>query len=200
MVQRKRLGEIGVNHGLGDWVVSTTIIREDGTVLAGANAFGYNGIILIPGRSITVQLISVPLFTPVLNAPPPLQEYLVAAVKGSFDLIPVGDVPASVFVSYGIYISKYDTLAGNWELRFPVNSFQDAARDDWLCLDGAAFGVPAFPNVTDYFSCSFPVGLPHPVVITAGQALHAVFDVSANGVVVFLQILPFLRTLITHIA
>jgi hypothetical protein len=72
----------------------------------------------------------------------------------------------------GIYVAKYNSVAGTWEVRDPTSA-AEAGRDDWLFLRSVMFQNPATGGtlVPEIEVCPM---LPHPVVLGGGECLAVV--------------------------
>jgi hypothetical protein len=179
-----------------DLIVAGGTVNNAGAQVA-ANSWNGSSITLAPGQQTSYQAIVLPQAVTAANAPPSIGECQVDDIEGSL-FIKGNTTQGLHYIGFGIYISKFDTRTGTWGVRFPSNLAADAARDDWVMLRVVTVTLPLPANVTDPMILELKLGLPHPVVLAGGEALHVVVDNNGSSVGAF-DVNAFFRTRIQDV-
>jgi len=160
---------------------------------------GWNGagVIMAPGAGISYQAVVIPAAATAINAPPSVGQCEVDNVEGSLFL--QSPTVAGIYViGCGIYISKYDTRTGTWGVRSSTNAASDAARDDWLMLKAFTVTLPLPAAVTDPMVLEIKLGLPHPILLGGGEALHVGIE-NNSGSVGSITVSPYFRSRVSNV-
>jgi len=179
-----------------DLVVAGGYVNNAGAQVA-VNSWNGAPVVLAPGNQMAFQGVVVPQAVTAINAPPSVGECKIVDVEGSVFLT-TPTVQGLYYLGFGIYISKYDSRTGTWGVRYPSNLAADAARDDWLALRVVVVTLPLPADVKDPMMIEFKLGLPHPVLLGGGEALHVAIDNNA-GSVGSVSAVPYFRTRIADV-
>jgi hypothetical protein len=128
-------------------------------------------------------------------SPPSIGEVIVNMVVGSIFFSSPSTAGVYV-VGIGIYVSQYNTTATKWSVRTPTLS-TDAARDDYLYLRCIEIVLTASTSLTSEQVIEVAVGIPAPVQLGNGEALHLTINndaLSAGS----LSMVPFVRSHISR--
>lgn len=179
-----------------DLIVAGGIVNNSGAQ-GSYQSWNSSSVTLAPGAQAAVQAVVLPQAVTAANAPPSIGECQVLDVEGSLYVVR-NTVIGVYFIGFGIYISKFDSRTGTWGVRNPSNVGGDAARDDWLALRVVVVTLPAPSSVTDPMLVELKLGLPHPIVLAGGEALHVCIDNNSSSVGSF-DFYSFFRTRISDV-
>jgi hypothetical protein len=189
--RRRGRGRVGYRT-TGDWVTSSVSTDNTGTA---ATVSSWGGAItsIAAGSGLSLQLMSFP--TTNVASPPSIGEVIVNMIVGSIFFS--SPSAAGVYVvGIGIYVSQYNTTATKWAVRTPTLS-TDAARDDYLFLRCIEIVLTVSTTLTTEQVIEVAVGLPGPVQLGNGEALHLTVNndtLSAGS----LSMVPFVRSHISR--
>jgi len=193
---RRRAFSSGDIMARRDLIVGGGFVNNSGVQVASSTWAG-SPVGLTPAGQIAWQAVVLPQAVTAINAPPSVGECVVQDIEGSM-FLSNPTAPGIYYVGVGIYISKFDSRTGTWNLRSIVNTTTDAARDDWLMLRALVMTLPLTTGVTDSMELEIRLALIHPIVLGGGEALHVAIDSSSLSPG-NLNVAPFFRTRISDV-
>jgi len=179
-----------------DWQLGGGIVTAAAPTPVASPSWG-SGFLVPAAGTTNIQAAILPEAVTAVNSPPSIGELQVDEIQGSifFTFVTSGLYAIGV----GIFISKFNTSVGAWVLRSPSVA-SEASDDDWLFLRMLIITVPT--TVNDYTSVEVPIGLPHPIILGRGEALHVAVDNGAGFTTSAGQIAcaPYFRSRISNVA
>jgi len=199
MTVRGRGSYVGDVRRRSDWVVGGTFINAAGVAVSGPTYGALSSYSIGPSFAYAHQVVGLTPVAGALNAPPSIGQVAVEEIQGSFFLS--NPTIAGVYIiGVGIYISKYNTITGTWDMRFPSGTAAEGQRDDWLYLKPLVVQMPLAATYTGPIMLEIPLHLPRRVVIGGGEALHVGIDCSSAPLASSITVNPYFRGRISVIA
>jgi len=172
----------GRRSNVFDWVVGGRGVDNTGSPVAAIPTFG-GSFVVNAGNNGTYQAVVV-IPTPA-STTPNVGRLRIDEIHGRVCVSGAG-AAGKYGVAVGIYVSDVNNTTTLWNVR-QCTLGADAARDDYLFLEGKWFQVDAGSTMENQPWICFDLKIPGPVVIGGGQALHVTVandTASANLIVV----------------
>lgn len=181
--------------GTFDWITSTAATNAAGAPIVQTS---WGGAINLTNDSIVFQSC---LIQPApASSTPSIGRLRVDEIRGRIcvkgAITGTGD---SYFAAVGIYVSELNNTTTLWNVRNLLTA-SDAARDDYLYLEGKSFLATnlatATPAVVE--DICFELNLSQPVIIGGGQAVHV--QVAVSSISQAATVSSFFRTRVGPVA